>query len=120
MSASPRLSALTGMSVIVAQCPGRLSLCEVAAPADGRNCLLSTEPLIYQSVLRRYAGLFLAAAAIFAALLLAGLIHDFGQPETGWLTTNPTLAGVLVALAYLSMVLYQFGARGQSNSEDEE
>ncbi|MAG36888.1 MAG: hypothetical protein CL878_11695 [Dehalococcoidia bacterium] len=71
-------------------------------------------------MLRRYAGLFLAAAAIFAAILLVGLIHDFGQPETGWLTTNPTLAGVLLALAYLSMVLYQFGARGRSNADDEE
>lgn len=94
--------------------------CSAAPPAAGRYCLVSSEPLIYCAVLRRYAGWFLAAAAIFAALLLAGLIHDFGQPETGWLTTNPTLAGILVALAYISMVLYQFGQRGRSNSEEEE
>ena len=94
--------------------------CSAAPPAAGRYCLGSAEPLLCTAVLRRYAGWFLAAAAIFAALLLAGLIHDFGQPETGWLTTNPTLAGILVALAYISMVLYQFGQRGRSNSEEEE
>lgn len=102
-------------------CPHRdIRDCSAAPPAAGRYCLVSAEPLIYSAVLRRYAGWFLAAAAIFAALLLAGLIHDFGQPETGWLTTNPTLAGILVALAYISMVLYQFGQRGRSNSEEEE
>ena len=96
------------------------SECECPVAAAGRNCLFAPEPLICIAVLRRYAGWFLAAASIFGAFLLAGLIHDFGQPETGWLTTNPTLAGVLVALAYLSMVLYQFGVRGRSDSEDEE
>ena len=65
-------------------------------------------------MLRRYGGWFLTAAAVCVVLLLVGLVHDFNQPDTGWLTTRPAWAGILIGWAYLSMILYQLSRRGES------
>ena len=67
-------------------------------------------------MLRRYRAWFLAAAVLVAIVLLTALVHDFNLREeaSAWLSNRPTIAAVLIALAYLFMVLYQFGGRGDS------
>ena len=72
-------------------------------------------------MLRRYRAWFLAAAALVVVVLLAGLAHDFnlGADSSAWLSSRPTVAAILISLAYLFMVLYQFGGRGDSESEGE-
>jgi hypothetical protein len=64
-------------------------------------------------LLARLRGWFLLGAVFFCALLFAGLVHDFGQTDaaSGWFTSRPALAGILLAAGYACMVAYSFGRR---------
>jgi hypothetical protein len=63
-------------------------------------------------LLARLRGWFLLGAVVLCLLLFAGLVHDFGQTDaaSGWFTSRPALAGVLLAAGYVCMVLYRIAA----------
>ena len=67
------------------------------------------------AVLRRIRGWLLLVAVIIFFALFAGLIHDFGlsDPTAGWFTGQPAIPAVLLAIGYLCMLGYRFGARGE-------
>jgi hypothetical protein len=66
-------------------------------------------------LLRRFRGWFLFGAILVCAVLFAGLIHDFSQPDpsSGWLTGNPTIPVLLLGLGYLLMLAHRFSGRGE-------
>jgi hypothetical protein len=57
----------------------------------------------------------LFGAIVVCVVLFAGLVHDFSQPDasTGWLTANPVIPGILLAIGYLFMLAHRFSGRGQ-------
>jgi hypothetical protein len=66
-------------------------------------------------LLGRLRGWFLFGAILVCAVLFAGLVHDFSQPNpaAGWFTGNPVVPGILLAIGYAFMVAHRFGGRGQ-------
>jgi uncharacterized membrane protein YraQ (UPF0718 family) len=66
-------------------------------------------------LLARFRSWFLFGAFLVCAILFAGLIHDFAQPDaaSGWFTSRPALPIALLVVGYVLMVLQRLGPRGE-------
>lgn len=62
-------------------------------------------------LLRQLRGWFLIGAVVVGAVLVVGLVHDFGQPDisSGWFTGRPALPAALLIVGYLCMLGQRLG-----------